>query len=206
MTALIDHLVYAAPDLAAAIGDLERRFGVRAHPGGKHVGLGTHNALAALGPATYLEIIAPDPEEAPPPRARPFGLDSVTAGGIAGWAITCDDIDAAIARARSLGYDPGDAIDMQRVGPTGTVLHWRLTLNALKGGPVPFLIAWGDTDHPARSAPTGLVLESLAIEDPDSDSLTSVLTALDVDIEIRPATHTALVAHIRGPKGIKELR
>ena len=27
---LIDHLVYAAPDLAAAVADLEERFGVRA--------------------------------------------------------------------------------------------------------------------------------------------------------------------------------
>ena len=31
---LIDHLVYAAPDLAAAVADLEERFGIRAqeHP------------------------------------------------------------------------------------------------------------------------------------------------------------------------------
>ena len=41
----IDHLVYAVPDLAAAVIDLEARFGVAPSPGGAHVGLGTFNAL-----------------------------------------------------------------------------------------------------------------------------------------------------------------
>ena len=56
---LIDHLVYAAPDLPAAVTEVEGRFGVRAQAGGKHNGSGTHNALPALGAQTYLEIIRP---------------------------------------------------------------------------------------------------------------------------------------------------
>jgi hypothetical protein len=46
---LIDHLVYAAPDLTTAVADLEDRFGVRAQAGGRHIGLGTRNAPLALG-------------------------------------------------------------------------------------------------------------------------------------------------------------
>src|SRR6266508_2662156 len=146
-TMTIDHLVYGAPDLAAAVDDLAARFGVRAQPGGKHHGIGTRNALLALGPRTYLEVLAPDPDQPPPSNPLPFGIDELTSPRLVGWAVGCDDIDTAIAGARAAGYDPGDAIEMTRTGATGTVLRWRLTLNANAGGPVPFLIAWGHTEH-----------------------------------------------------------
>src|SRR5215469_7237654 len=149
---LIDHLIYGAPDLADAVADLEERLGVRAQAGGQHIGLGTHNALLALGPQTYLEIIAPDPGQPEPSVPRPFDLDGVSRGGLVGWAIACPVIDAAVAEARSRGYDPGEAVSMQRAGPTGAVLRVRLTLNVMPGGQVPFLISWGDAEHPARSA------------------------------------------------------
>ena len=98
---MIDHLVYGAPDLGAAVNDLERRFGVGAAAGGKHLGIGTHNALLALGPRTYLEVIAPDPDQPVPANARPFGLDELTAPRLVGWALGCDDIDATIAGSRA---------------------------------------------------------------------------------------------------------
>jgi glyoxalase-like protein len=203
---LIDHLVYAAPDLPAAVADVGERFGVRAHAGGRHTGRGTHNALLALGPQTYLEIIAPDPEQPEPPLPRPFGVSGVRRGGLAAWALHCDDIDAAVAEARRRGYDPGDVADGQRVAPTGTVLRWRVTLNAMAGGLVPFLISWGDAEHPARSAPPGLTLQAFHLEHPDPPSLAPVLTALGAGVEVKPAAVPALVARLAGPDGSKVLR
>lgn len=203
---LIDHLVYAAPDLGSAVAGIEERFGVRAEAGGRHIGRGTRNALLALGSRTYLEIIAPDPGQPDPPMARPFGVEDVSHGKLAGWALACDDIDAAVIRARRRGYDPGEVAGMERAEPAGTVLRWRLTLNAMTGSLLPFLISWGDSRHPAESAPRGLVLESFHIEHPDPASLTPLLAALGADVRVTPAAGPALVARLRGPNGSMVLR
>ena len=137
---------------------------------------------------------------------RPFGVDDLSRGDLAGWALACDDIDAAVARARSRGYDPGEAAGGQRAAPGGTVLRWRATLNAMAGGLIPFLISWGDTEHPARSAPRGLTLEAFHVEHPDPASLAPLLTALGADVEIRPAAAAALIARLSGPNGSNVLR
>jgi hypothetical protein len=162
--------------------------------------------LLALGAQTYLEIIAPDPGQPTPSMPRPFGVDGLRRGGLVSWALACDDIDAAVARARSRGYDPGEVADGQRATPTGTVLRWRLTLNAMPGSLIPFLISWGGTEHPARSAPPGLTLDAFNLEHPDPPSLAPLLTALGADVEIRPAATAAFVARLSGPNGSHVLR
>jgi hypothetical protein len=66
------------------VDQLERRFGVRAQPGGKHHGLGTHNALLGLSQDAYLEVIAPDPDQPVPAMApvRPRLARPPAAGGL----------------------------------------------------------------------------------------------------------------------------
>jgi hypothetical protein len=71
----------------------------------------------------------------------------------------------------------------------------------MPGGLVPFLISWGDTEHPAISAPRGLTLESFHPEHPDPASLAPMLTALGADAEIMLAAAPALVARLSGPNG-----
>lgn len=202
----IDHLIYAAPDLEAAVDDLEHRLGVRASGGGQHLGQGTHNSLLALGPATYLEVVAPDPRQPEPPGPRPYGVDGVTRPGLVGWAIACDDIEAAAGDARARGFDPGDVIEGQRLTSTGETLRWRSTRNALTAGVVPFLIDWGDTPHPAVSAPQGLTLQDVHVEHPDAEAVSAKLAALGARVEVIPAAEAALVARVSGPRGSLELR
>lgn len=202
----IDHLIYAAPDLDAAVADLDERFGVHAAGGGQHLGQGTHNTLLGLGGSAYLELVAPDPRQPEPDAPRPYGVDGVTRPGLVGWAVACPGIEDAVARARERGFDPGGVIDGRRVTVDGELLRWRLTRNALTAGVVPFLIDWGDTSHPAASAPVGLVLASLHVESPDATTVRRALDALDADVEVRPADRPALVARLRGPHGEAELR
>ncbi len=202
----IDHIIYAAPDLEAAVTVINKRLGVRAAGGGQHIGRGTRNKVLALGPHPYPEIIAPDPHQPEPAAPRPYGIDGVTRAGLVGWALACDDIEGALGEARAKGYDPGDMIDGHRLTATGTMLRWRVTSNALPAGVVPFLISWGDTPHPAITAPPGLTLESLHIEHPDPASVMAYLHCLDAQVEVRPAREPALVARVKGPSGRDEIR
>ncbi|WP_328991591.1 VOC family protein [Kribbella sp. NBC_01245] len=203
---LIDHLIYAQPDLDAAVAEIEDSFGVRAAGGGQHPGRGTHNKVLGLGPRTYLEIIAPDPRQPEPSGPRPYGVEGITRGQLVGWAVACDDIEGAVERARSMGFDPGEVVDGQRVSATGTLLRWRVTRNANTAGLVPFLINWGDTPHPAVDATPGLVLSSVHVEHPEPRSLATALAAVGADVEVRQAPEPALVARINGPHGEQELR
>ena len=203
---MLDHLIFSVPVLEDGVRRLERRCGVRAQPGGQHPRLGTHNALLGLGQGGYLEIIAPDPDQPGPATPRPFGLDTLDQPRLAGWAVRCHDIDARVAHARAEGYDPGDAVELQRVTTQGTLLRWRLTPNALGGGPIPFLIDWGDTAHPSTSAPTGLTLRSFHLEHPQPEVLASVLNALAVQVAVVQAPAPSLVARIDSPGGLTDLR
>jgi hypothetical protein len=89
----VDHLVYATPDLQAGIVEIERLMGVRATEGGQHPGAGTRNALVALGEASYLEIIGPDPEQETFVRPRLFGIDGLTSSRLVTWAAKAQDLD-----------------------------------------------------------------------------------------------------------------
>lgn len=203
---LIDHLVYAVPDLEDGVAELERRLGVRASGGGRHTGLGTHNALLSLGPHTYLEVIAPDPDQPAPEGPLPFGVADASGPALVAWALAVDDVASAAERARRAGLDLGRIVPGRRTTTDGTLLRWQLTENALAGGAVPFLISWGDTPHPAASAPGGLTLDAVHLEHPAPDELRRSLAAVGADVEVHPAERWALVATLSGPEGTTTLR
>ncbi|WP_010140290.1 VOC family protein, partial [Oceanicola sp. S124] len=75
-SAKLDHIVVAAADLGAGVAWVEERLGQPLpSAGGKHPLMGTHNRLMRLGEASFLEVIAPDPDAEAPAHPRWFGLD-----------------------------------------------------------------------------------------------------------------------------------
>lgn len=202
----MDHLVYGAPDLEEAIEQLADRTGVRARPGGRHLAYGTHNALLALGPDVYLEILAPDPRRAADVAPTIFGLAARTHPGLAGWVARVDgpaDMERRLARGREAGIDLGSPQAGRRATPTGEILRWALTdphAHAFDGA-VPVLVDWGTTPHPSQTAPAGLRLVSLAASHPRDVELEAALAAIGADIAVTRAPEPALAAILEGPKG-----
>ena len=206
----VDHLVYAVPDLAGGIDAMERALGVRPAPGGQHPGWGTANALLALGPGMYLEVIGPDPDQPAPSRPRPFGIDRLSHGRLAGWAVKASDLDARIRASAARGYHPGRVLPGSRRQPDGTLLTWRLTLPEDLplpfDGLIPFLIDWQTTAaHPAAAAPSGCTLTELRAEHPEPDQPQALLDALGVDLALTRGPAARLIAVIESPAGRVEL-
>lgn len=205
-----DHLVYAVPDLATALDQFEAEWGVRPRMGGKHPN-GTHNALLALGPHTYLEIIAQDPEQ-PQAQGRSFGLDTPpSTPRLVTWAVASEDLDLMVAAAQADGYNPGEIISGGRSRPDGVKLSWRSTRTPAwpppGDGVVPFVIEWGEgTPHPSTDSPAGCRLLSLRAEHPQPDEIRRIFQTLGLEIEVAEASTSALIALIETPRGERELR
>ncbi|MEU6792154.1 VOC family protein [Nonomuraea wenchangensis] len=196
----LDHLVYATPDLDATVAELERRLGVRAAVGGRHPGLGTRNRLIGLGGRSYLEVIGPDPEQEEPAGPRPFLIDELDRATLVTWAVAVADLDAAVARARAQGYDPGEPRDMSRRTPSGDLLAWRLTPPE-RAGLVPFLIGWGAARHPTEDDLPRVEPVSLTVAHPDPGAVRPALAAVGATAALTEEPAPRLVAELAGRTG-----
>jgi hypothetical protein len=201
-----DHLVVAARTLRDGCAWIENRLGLAPLPGGKHVAMGTHNALLSLGPGFYLEVIAVDPEGKPPPRPRWFDLDDpglradlAEGPQLIHWAARTGDIDSACRRVPELGPHMPMARGAYR---------WRIAVpddgHRPGRGLVPTVIEWSGGKHPAEQLPdAGLRLIALAGEHPDPASVRTLLERLGLAgyMRVTSGRTPRMVAMIRTPLG-----
>ena len=202
-----DHLIVAATSIELGADWIASKLGARPQPGGRHVTMGTHNALLRLGPRVYLEIIAIDPGSRAPTRARWFDLDeprmrATLAEGPAliHWVVRSRDIEADALRCpEALG-----AITPMQRGD----LAWRLTIpddgHLPARGVVPTLIEWSDNRHPTDRMPdAGLEIVTLAAEHPDPAPVRAALGALALSdtLKVSYGRTPRLAAMLRTPRG-----
>lgn len=171
----LDHLVVTAESLSAGVNYVEQILGAAMQPGGEHVRMGTHNALLKIGPASYLEVIAVNPEASPVRRARWFALDNLehtATPRLATWVVRTSSVERATQRTP---FSLGDIEPMSRGS-----LEWRITIP--QNGSLPFegiapmLIEWGDNSHPAAALPeSGVSLVQLEGFHPMSDEINAML-------------------------------
>ncbi|MCG8424620.1 MAG: VOC family protein [Proteobacteria bacterium] len=208
MTRAIDHLVLAVPDLGEGVEYVEGMFGIRPSAGGRHPGWGTMNALLALGPACYLEVIGPDPQQPEVAGRRLFGVDLLDGPRLVSWAAKGTDLQTLANAVRSAGIDLGTVVEGSRITPDGILLSWKLTdpYQTGAGGLRPFLIDWGTTPHPAGAAASGCTLVGLRAEHPEPKAVKDMLDRLDIVLPITLGASPALIATIDSPLGAVELR
>ena len=208
LLAAVDHLLYATPDLQAGIERVERMLGVRATAGGQHQGNGTRNALISLGPEAYLEIIGPDPDQRPPAQPRLFGIDDLEEPRLVTWAARGKALEQLVIEAGRRGVKLGEVIAGSRLRADGVALSWRYTdpRTVVASGLVPFYIDWGTTPHPAATAAQGASLVGVRAEHPDAASVAETLSRLGLDLPVTRGPGAALIATVRSPRGLVELR
>jgi hypothetical protein len=208
--AQIDHLVFAAQTLAQGIEHIADLTGATPRPGGKHAGMGTHNALVKLGERLYLEIIAIDPEGDKPTRRRWFDLDDGNLMAdvndrprLIHWVARTRDLEFA---ARHAGYDPGPILPFSR-----GEYRWRITVpddgKRPGRGVLPTLLQW-DSAHPADALPdSGLALAQLAASHPEPAVVRRCLDRLGLgdDIHVTFDRDARLAVMLRTPRGLVAL-
>jgi hypothetical protein len=209
----LDHIVIAAASLDDGVRYIRERLGVEIPAGGRHELMGTHNHLMRLGPSSYLEVIAVDPQAPRPDRPRWFALDEPAmqarlreGPSLVTWVLRTADVVAAVQAA---AFSLGEVVPLSR-----GVLSWRLTVprnGALpQGGVIPHLIEWDGGARPWESmADLGCRLRELTLAHPDPDFLRQALNTLCsrgfdfIAIEKGPAPK--LSAEISTPSGIVRL-
>ncbi len=198
----LDHLLIGAPNLAVGVAWLAAWLGVTPAPGGRHPGLGTHNALTGLGGARYLEVIAPDPDGAG--LAPPFAwLANCTTPRLATWAAAAEDLEPIAAALDAAGLGHSGIVAGSRLRPDGSLLEWRTLFPAnTEGGLVPFFISWRDpAQHPALALDDPLELASLLFIHPLPERLGEMFSVLGITGRIEKGTSPRFTATIRGPLG-----
>ncbi len=198
-----DHLVVGCDTLERGAAWARAALGAEPAPGGAHPGRGTHNLLLGLGPALYLEIIAPDPAQPEPAAPRAFGLDlaATREALLQGPALL-----SFVARTpflgtllRRLGDGAGRAEPMSR-----GALRWLFAApDDPAGGVVPCLIEWPGNRTVARVLPdSGWRLAGLTAEHPEPDRIRRALAGRGLAaVAVRAAPAPALLAELDEPGG-----
>lgn len=202
MSRPVDHVIWAAPDLDAAIDQLEALCGVRAELGGVHPGRGTRNALIALGPACYLEILAPDPTQTLDGTFG-SGLLELRAPQIFGVMLASRDLEEAKAVFAEYGVDCTGPFDATRKTPGGAILRWRLLIPVDPGWGdcTPMMIDWGQSPSPAAAAPRGCRLVHYEVGHPDGERLNQLCARLEAGIHVARSDRPYSMAILEGPGG-----
>jgi glyoxalase-like protein len=198
----VDHVMVAIDSLERGIALLRAATGLAPSYGGAHPGRGTQNALLSLGAGRYLELIAPNPEDAAgAAQAADFATFRVLTP--IGWAVRTHDVNSLRAALVGRGLAGGQVVPGARLRPDGRTLRWRtLTPWGVPAGLLPFFIEWDPAGpHPSSDSPIGCTLAGLSLASPSPDSLRAMLIRAGARISVTAAPREAMSLTLDCPAG-----
>ena len=203
MAATLDHFIYAGRDLDAMSVQFEQMTGVEPGRGGRHPGMGTHNALFSLGSDIYFELLAVDPSQKDKLQGTMGArIDALPSPRLFAYMLKGQDL-AEQQKVLAKHSITADLFDASRTTPDGRTLKWRLLVphdNPL-GDFVPKFIDWLDTPHPSSTSKPGCTFESFEIGHPESEVLKGLLNDLGADISVETSDRAHFRLRFASPKG-----
>lgn len=201
MSVNLDHILWAAPALDAGSALLGKIAGVVPARGGSHPGFGTRNSLLSLGD-TYLEVIAPDPDQ-PLGGNRGGAIAAMPRPGLITFAVRTNDLAAYAAAAEKAGVTTKGPIEMSRTRPDGVKLAWACTYveHAVYGEAIPFAIDWRNSPHPSGTTPEGCRLLDFTVLHPEPEPLAAIYAAMGIPVAVKAAATPGFLAAIATPRG-----
>ncbi|MFN3266691.1 MAG: VOC family protein [Deinococcales bacterium] len=192
----LDHLVIVVPTLELGAAWFFEKTGIKAHTGGKHTRMGTHNLLVRLEGESYIELIAIDPDAPAPNRPRWFELDKpVHIPALVHWVAQVSNLEA---------IHPLEPLGVVTAVTRGDYA-WKITIpddgKFVLGGLVPTLIEW-QSQHPTANLPeSGLRLLRLEATHPNAARVRENLSTLGLELSVKEGLQTQLRALLETPKG-----
>ena len=200
----VDHIVYAFPDLEDGILAIEKLTGVKPVPGGQHLNHGTHNALMAIGPKCYLELIAPDPVNKFIGK-RWMAVDNINGPTLTRWSINTQNIIKDAQTLISIKKPLGEIIPGQRQLRNGEYLKWKMTKPNEFGlvETVPFLLDWSQSNnHPCDALDIECELVGIQLVSQNIYALDSILGKTSDQISFKQGHQNSINVTIRTKKGV----
>ena len=201
-----DHFLLGCADLENGIRFIKDRTGVEAVKGGKHPGIGTHNALISLGDSVYLEIIAPDPGATSLNPEYSF-LTEMQTPHLFYWAMHTSHIEDFRAQVLKMGYSHSAIQPGSRERKDGSMLKWKsMTITTPVEEGVPFFIEWdANSKHPSIDSPKGCSLKSFIVDSPHAGTLKTIFKKLGIAVKVSKQQKAGYHLTLKTPKGTVEL-
>src|SRR5690606_40125560 len=163
----------------------------------------------ALGPRTYLELIAPNPADSVSGAERVAQYAAFRDLTPAGWAAQSSDAQAMRAAFVARGLPAAEVAPGSRVTTVGDTLRWATLApwpDGVDWSVLPFFIEWvAPTPHPASGTPAGCSLVGMLLRTPDADTVRSLLRTADLMVEVERADSSALRFELDCPTGRVEI-